>query len=59
MTEAQRARREAILSATMDLLGEREHGQIHMRDIAERSGVALATLYRFLVVLRIDSRMYW
>lgn len=47
MTGAQRARREAILSATMDLLDEREHGQIHMRDIAERSGVALATLYRY------------
>lgn len=47
LTAGQRARREAILSATSDLLDEREHGQIHMRDIAERSGVALATLYRY------------
>lgn len=45
----QMARREAILSATIDLLSEREHGQIHMREIADRAGVALATLYRYFV----------
>jgi AcrR family transcriptional regulator len=46
-TDAQRARRDAIMRATIELLSNREHGQIHMRDIADRSGVALATLYRY------------
>ena len=31
----------------VELLASHEHGQIHMRDIADRSGVALATLYRY------------
>ncbi len=47
LTPAQHHRREAIVATTIELLTTREHGQIHMRDIAERSGVALATLYRY------------
>lgn len=47
LTRSQRDRREAILATTAELLASQEHGQIHMRDIADRSGVALATLYRY------------
>jgi TetR/AcrR family transcriptional regulator, cholesterol catabolism regulator len=47
LTRSQRNRRDAIVSTTVDLLASQEHGQIHMRDIADRSGVALATLYRY------------
>lgn len=47
LTAAQRNRREAIVATAIELLTDREHGQIHMRDIADRSGVALATLYRY------------
>lgn len=47
LTRSQRDRREAIVSTTIELLATQEHGQIHMRDIADRSGVALATLYRY------------
>lgn len=43
---ARRNRRDAILETTIEQLSTLEHGQIHMRDIADRSGVALATLYR-------------
>jgi AcrR family transcriptional regulator len=47
LTRSQRDRRDAILATTVDMLATQEHGQIHMRDIADRSGVALATLYRY------------
>jgi len=47
LTKSQRDRREAIVATTVELLASHEHGQIHMRDIADRSGVALATLYRY------------
>ena len=47
LTHAQSKRRDAIVSTMVELLASHEHGQIHMRDIAERSGVALATLYRY------------
>jgi AcrR family transcriptional regulator len=47
LTKSQRDRREAIVTTTIELLASQEHGQIHMRDIADRSGVALATLYRY------------
>jgi AcrR family transcriptional regulator len=47
LSQSQRDRREAIVSTTIELLAAQEHSQIHMRDIADRSGVALATLYRY------------
>ncbi len=47
LTRSQRDRRDAIVTTTIDLLALQEHSQIHMRDIADRSGVALATLYRY------------
>jgi len=47
LTATQRNRRAGIVGTTIELLSDREHGQIHMRDIADRSGVALATLYRY------------
>jgi TetR/AcrR family transcriptional regulator, cholesterol catabolism regulator len=47
LTASQHGRRAAIVAATVDLLATREHGQIHMREIAESAGVALATLYRY------------
>jgi AcrR family transcriptional regulator len=47
LTKSQRDRREAIVATTVELLASHEHSQIHMRDIADRSGVALATLYRY------------
>lgn len=47
LSPAQRNRREAILGATIEQLSSREPAQIHMREIAAESGVALATLYRY------------
>jgi AcrR family transcriptional regulator len=44
---AQRERRSAILKVAIGFLDEREYEQIHMREIAEAAGVALATLYRY------------
>lgn len=46
-TPAQRARREAIVRAAQGLLEERPYDQIQIRDISERAGVALGTLYRY------------
>lgn len=43
----QRARRERILSAALDLLEDRMYEDIHMRDIAAHAGVALGTMYRY------------
>jgi AcrR family transcriptional regulator len=43
----QRERRERIVRAAIDLLGEREYEAVQMRDVAERAGVALGTLYRY------------
>ena len=39
------ARRERILSVTLELIGERGVEAITMRDLALRCGVAVATLY--------------
>jgi AcrR family transcriptional regulator len=44
---AQRERRERIVRAAIELLGEREYETVQMRDVAERAGVALGTLYRY------------
>jgi AcrR family transcriptional regulator len=43
----QRARRDGIIQAAIDLLGERDYDAVQMRDVAERAGVALGTLYRY------------
>jgi len=44
----QRRRRERIVRAALEMLEEgAEYEQIQMRDIAERAGVALGTLYRY------------
>ena len=43
----QRARRRRIVVAAQELLEEREYDRIQMRDVADRAGVALGTLYRY------------
>lgn len=43
----QRARRERIVQAALDLLSAGEYERVQMRDVAERAGVALATVYRY------------
>lgn len=43
----QRAKRDAIVVAAAALLEERPVESIHIRDVAERAGVALGTLYRY------------
>jgi len=47
LSAPQRARRERILGAAVDLLNEREYEQIQMRHVAEAAGVAVATVYRY------------
>jgi AcrR family transcriptional regulator len=44
---AQRVRRDGILKVAIGFLDAREYEQVHMREIAETAGVALATLYRY------------
>jgi AcrR family transcriptional regulator len=46
-TTAQRARRERILSATLALAARGGYEAVQMREVAERSEVALGTLYRY------------
>ncbi len=46
-TPSQQARRADILAAAVALLDERQYEKIQIRDVAERAGVALATLYRY------------
>ena len=43
----QRARRERIVAAAVELLDHAEYDDVQMRDVAERAGVALATVYRY------------
>lgn len=43
----QRARRERIVSAAVELLATDPFSSIHMRQVAERAEVALGTLYRY------------
>lgn len=47
MPDYKRARRAQIVAAALALLKSREYEQIQMRDVAERSDVALGTLYRY------------
>jgi AcrR family transcriptional regulator len=46
-TAAQRARRERILGATLALAAKGGYDAVQMREVAERSEVALGTLYRY------------
>ena len=43
----QRARRERIVSAALELLEEGEYESIHVRDVAQRADVALGTMYHY------------
>ncbi|HLY84574.1 MAG TPA: TetR family transcriptional regulator [Acidimicrobiales bacterium] len=43
----QRARRGRIVAAALDLMLEREHDDIQMRDVTAAAGVALGTVYRY------------
>ncbi len=44
---SQRARRQRIVDCAFELLTEREYEEIQVRDVAERAGVALGTVYRY------------
>ncbi len=47
MTDRQLQRREALLTAVMELAAERGIDNVQMKLVAERSGVALGTTYRY------------
>ena len=47
MTSGQLARRARILEAVIDLIADVGADAVQMRDVAQRSGVALATVYRY------------
>lgn len=44
---AQAARRTRIVDAAVELLAASDYDAVQMRDVAERAGVALGTLYRY------------
>ena len=46
-TPSQRARRQAVLAAAIQLAREGGYDAVQMREVAERAGVALGTLYRY------------
>lgn len=43
----QRARRDRIITAALNLLQDSDYDKVQMRDIAEAAGVALGTVYRY------------
>ncbi|MCF2533329.1 TetR family transcriptional regulator [Yinghuangia soli] len=47
MTRSQLARHRRVTDAVIDLIGEMDPASLQMRDVAERSGVSLATIYRY------------
>lgn len=47
LTAHRRRRRQRIVQAAIELIEEREYGSVQMRDVAERSEVALGTVYRY------------
>jgi TetR/AcrR family transcriptional regulator, cholesterol catabolism regulator len=47
MTSGQLARRAKIIEEVIDLIGQVGAEAVQMRDVAQRSGVALATVYRY------------
>jgi TetR/AcrR family transcriptional regulator, cholesterol catabolism regulator len=44
---AQQARRARIVGAGLELLRTKEYDQVQMRDVAERAGVAIGTVYHY------------
>ncbi|OIN82754.1 TetR/AcrR family transcriptional regulator [Mycobacterium malmoense] len=68
MTSSQLKRRAKIIDAVTDLIGEAGADAVQMRDVAQRAGVALATLYKYfsskedLLAAALDSwhqRVIW
>ncbi|WP_430335555.1 TetR family transcriptional regulator [Rhodococcus sp. ACT016] len=47
MTDTQRDRRRHLLDTVIEMLAETGPDRIQMREVSERSGVALGTLYRY------------
>lgn len=47
MTSRQLVRRAKVLEAVIDLIADVGAEAVQMRDVAQRSGVALATVYRY------------
>lgn len=47
MTDAQRARRRQLTDTVIEMLADTSPDRIQMREVSERSGVALGTLYRY------------
>ena len=47
LPRTQQERRQRIIAAAVALLEEGEYDTVQMRDVAERAGVALATIYRY------------
>ena len=47
MTSGQLVRRAKIIEAVIDLIADVGAEAVQMRDVAQRSGVALATVYRY------------
>jgi len=47
MTSGQLVRRAKIIEEVIDLIAEVGADAVQMRDVAQRSGVALATVYRY------------
>ncbi len=47
MTSRQLIRRATLVEAVTELIGDVGHEAVQMRDVAQRSGVALATAYRY------------
>ncbi len=47
MTEGQRRRRRQLTTAVIEMLAETGPDGIQMREVSERSGVAMGTLYRY------------
>src|ERR1700712_5245654 len=47
LTAHRRRRRQRIVQAAIELIEERDYGSVQMRDVAQRSDVALGTVYRY------------
>jgi AcrR family transcriptional regulator len=47
LAPAQQARRHGIVQAGLELLRTKEYDQVQMRDVAERAGVAIGTVYHY------------
>jgi AcrR family transcriptional regulator len=47
LTKSQQARRERVIRAAMELGGEGGYDAVQMRDVSQRAGVALGTIYRY------------